>query len=146
MTSKTLFIVNLIVTLFLTGLIWTIQVVHYPLFAKVGAAQWRDYHAAHNAAITVLVALPMLIELVLSFGLIVLRPEPLPMWVAYAGCVLALIVWAATAALSVPVHSALADRLDTALVNRLVLTNWVRTLAWTAHSVLLVFGLGKLLA
>jgi hypothetical protein len=140
MPGKTLFIANLAVTLFLTGLIWTIQVVHYPLFAKVGAAQWRDYHAAHNTAITLLVALPMLIELALSFGLALVRPESVPIWVAYAGLALALLVWAATFALSVPAHDALAGGLDIAAVDRLVLTNWVRTLAWTAHSGLLVWG------
>jgi hypothetical protein len=139
--TKLIFVANVLVTLYLTGLIWTIQVVHYPLFAKVGAAGWLDYHGAHNAAITAIVALPMLLELGLSFALIAARPDKLPIWVAYAGFGLALLVWIATAALSVPIHGQLSAGLDLAAVKRLVTTNWVRTLAWTAHSALLGYGL-----
>jgi hypothetical protein len=34
-------------TLFMTGVIWFVQVVHYPLMARVGAAGFPDYEAAH---------------------------------------------------------------------------------------------------
>jgi hypothetical protein len=139
--GKTVFIANILVTLYLTGLIWTIQVVHYPLFAKVGAAGWLDYHSAHNAAITAIVALPMLIELGASFALMAARPDKLPIWVAYAGFMLALVVWIATAVLSVPIHGQLSAGLNITVVERLVATNWVRTVAWTVHSALLAYGL-----
>jgi hypothetical protein len=139
--GKLVFIGNIVATLYLAGLIWTIQVVHYPLFAKVGSAGWLDYHSAHNAAITAIVALPMLVELGLSFALLAARPDKLPLWIAYVGFGLALLVWISTAALSVPIHGQLSAGLDIAAVERLVATNWVRTLAWTAHSALLAYGL-----
>jgi hypothetical protein len=145
MSAKFILIANLFVTLYLTGLIWTIQVVHYPLFANVGAANWLDYHARHNGAITLIVALPMLLELGLSVLLIVWRPQPFPIALAYVGAALAGVVWLATAGLSVPIHNELARGLDIAAVDRLVITNWVRTLAWTAHAAVLGVGLARCL-
>jgi hypothetical protein len=145
MTAKLLLIANVCVTLYLTGLIWTIQMVHYPLFAKVGADNWQTYHALHTSSITVIVALPMLVELTVSLLLLAIRPAPVPDWLAYAGFGLTLLTWLATMGLSVPIHNQLATTLDAALVDRLVLTNWARTLAWTARSGLMTIALSKLL-
>ena len=39
-------------TLPLVGLIWLVQVVSYPLFARVGAAEFPAYHAAHARLIS----------------------------------------------------------------------------------------------
>ena len=50
-------------TLPLVGLIWTIQLVHYPLFDGVGAEGFAAYERRHAAAITWLVAPLMLGEL-----------------------------------------------------------------------------------
>ena len=50
-------------TLAMTGLIWLIQCVHYPLFAQVGAEAFQDYHARHTQWITPIVGPLMLIEL-----------------------------------------------------------------------------------
>ena len=47
---------NAAVACALTGLIWTIQVVHYPLFARVGEAEWRAYEREHQRRITLVVA------------------------------------------------------------------------------------------
>ena len=43
--------IQLLTTLPLVGLIWTIQVVHYPLFSRVGAPEFIEYQHAHMRAI-----------------------------------------------------------------------------------------------
>ncbi len=131
-------ITNLLVTGYLTGLIWTIQHVHYPLFANVGAAEFAAYHAIHNARISDIVLLPMVIELVLSFVLITRRPASAPLWLALLLAALTVLIWLATFLLSVPAHDALGSRgLQPGLVDTLVNTNWPRTIAWTARLLLL---------
>jgi len=55
-----------------------------------------------------------------------------------AGLWLTGVVFASTALLSVPAHQRLAGGLDRAIHRRLVLTNWVRTLAWSLHLALCV--------
>ena len=57
-------LVNVASTLVLVGLIWFVQVVHYPLFARIGMEEFSRYHAAHTRATTRVVALPMLAEAV----------------------------------------------------------------------------------
>ncbi len=42
--------VHLAATAAMTGLIWFVQVVHYPLFDLVGRAQFVGYEAAHRGS------------------------------------------------------------------------------------------------
>ncbi len=133
---RALLLANLSLTLVLTGLIWTIQLVHYPLFANVGAEAWRAYHAAHNTRITVLVAPLMVAELLVAVAW-VLSPGGRP-GAAWLGLALVLVAWGSTMLVSVPLHGRLAQGLDPALIGALVTTNWIRALAWTARGVLLL--------
>lgn len=52
----------------LIGLIWTIQLVHYPLFSVVGDESFTEYAKGHASRITLIVAPLMLLELVSSPG------------------------------------------------------------------------------
>jgi hypothetical protein len=53
-------------TLLLVGLIWFVQVVHYPQFERVGPEQFAEYEAAHVRLTTWVVAPPMLVEALTS--------------------------------------------------------------------------------
>ena len=46
--NKLVFLGCLASTLFMTGLIWFVQVVHYPLFDRVESGAFRRYHADHT--------------------------------------------------------------------------------------------------
>ena len=127
------------VTCFLTGLIWTIQVVHYPLMAKVGAAGFAEYERLHSGAITPLVGPAMLAEAALAGLLVLQRPSFIPAWLAWAGAALVALIWAVTFLVSVPCHALLANGFDAQAHARLVDTNWLRTLAWTARAGLAVW-------
>ena len=120
------------VTLVLVGLIWTIQVVHYPLFGYVDRERFASFHAQHARRITWLVGVLMPAEAVLA-GLLAVRMPSVWTWV---GVGLVALLWLATAMLAVPQHAALAEAFDPEAHRRLVRTNWVRTLAWTARGVL----------
>ena len=52
--------------------------------------------------------------------------------------VLLLVVWGSTTFVQVPLHGRLARGLDATALRRLVLTNWIRTAAWTLRAGLLV--------
>ncbi|MCO4774240.1 MAG: hypothetical protein KDA24_29705 [Deltaproteobacteria bacterium] len=121
-------------TLFMTGLIWFVQVVHYPLAARVGEAAFPAYQAAHMRMTGWVVGPPMLLELAMTGLLVVARPEGIPAWAPWLGAALLAVVWASTAFLQVPAHEALLAGSDPRLVDRLVQGNWVRTAAWTARA------------
>lgn len=118
-------------------LIWFVQIVHYPLFRGVGEAGSAGYALEHQRRTTRVVGPAMLVEAGTAAWR-VLRPPPgvrstLPLWV---GAGLLAVVWLSTALLQVPAHRALSEGFDPAAGARLVRTNWLRTLAWSARGVL----------
>jgi hypothetical protein len=127
---QTLVIGHAVVTWILVGLILTVQCVHYPLFAKVGAAEFAAYEAAHSTRITWLVMPLMCIELAVAAALAYSTPAAIPQWSAYAGLALVISIWLSTFLLQVPQHAILARGWDAQAHAVLVATNWLRTIAW----------------
>lgn len=123
-------------TFAMVGLIWFVQVVHYPLFSKVGADHFRAYELAHQRLTTIVVAPLMLTEAATAVILIWLRPDAIPAWAVLLGIVLVGLLWASTAFWQVPAHERLAKAFDPATHRRLVRSNWLRTIVWTVRGVL----------
>ncbi|MCX6592212.1 MAG: hypothetical protein NTZ56_11865 [Acidobacteria bacterium] len=138
-----LVLANLASTLFMTGLIWLIQLVHYPLFAQVGRDEFVNYEDMHRRMITPVVGPVMLLELVTTMGLLVKRPETMPTWAAWTGFGLAAVIWLSTALLQVPEHGVLSNGFNAAAHQRLVSTNWLRTVAWSLRSLLMLWCVSR---
>ncbi|WP_216322289.1 hypothetical protein [Deinococcus aestuarii] len=128
-----LLIVHAALTWVLVGLILTIQVVHYPLFARVGTAGYAAYQRDHVTRITGLVAPLMLAELGTGAALVLRPPPGVPAASTGLGLALIISVWLSTALVQSPAHGQLAAGFDPAWHARLVRTNWWRTLAWVAR-------------
>ena len=60
--SDLLIFMHLAATLFMTGLIWFVQVVHYPLMAQVPKQHFKAFQQAHVTRTTWVVGPPMLLE------------------------------------------------------------------------------------
>jgi hypothetical protein len=138
-----LVLAQLLATLTMFGVIWVVQLVHYPLFAGVGAEGFAVYEAAHKVRITYVVFPAMTLELGTAVALLWLRPEVVPPWMVWAGLGLVGVVWLSTALVQVPLHAALSAGFDGEVHVRLVATNWVRTAAWTLRAGL-VLGMAAL--
>ncbi len=130
-------------TLFMTGAIWIVQAVHYPLMAEVGAERFPRYERRHARRITWVVAPPMLVEAGAAAMLVAQPPPGIPSLVPWVGAGLVGVIWVSTAFLQVPQHHALARGFDARAHRRLVATNWVRTAAWTLRSALVVWMLAQ---
>lgn len=122
----------------MTGLIWFVQVVHYPVAAQVGEGAFSAYQEAHMARTSWVVGPPMLIEAATTALLLVQAPSGIPQWAPWLGAALLAAVWASTAFLQVPLHGALSGGLDVDRVGRLVATNWIRTIGWSLRATLAV--------
>jgi len=140
-----LFLLDLAATLYMWGVIWTVQLVHYPLFARVGAQNWEDYHTFHTRLMTLVVLPAMVTELGTSGLLALTRPSWLAPSLLWAGFALAALTWAVTFFVSVPLHDTLSRGFDAAVITRLVSTNWFRTALWTGHAVVLLVQVWRLL-
>ncbi|MDJ0522835.1 MAG: hypothetical protein QNJ90_12275 [Planctomycetota bacterium] len=120
----------------LVGLIWTIQLVHYPLMDGVGRERFDAYHKRHTLAITWIVGPLMLTELLTAVPLAIAPPQGVSAWSAWAGLALIAVTWMVTAFVSVPQHQRLEAGFEADAHRRLVRTNWIRTAAWTARGFL----------
>jgi hypothetical protein len=128
---------HLACTLVMVGLIWFVQVVHYPLMAGVGRERFREYERLHQSRTTWVVAGPMLLEAITAAALVWLRPGLLLSPEFAIAAILLAIIWISTAWLQVPLHERLAEGFDASLIERLVRSNWIRTWGWSARAVLL---------
>jgi len=136
---RLLFLAHLAATLFMLGVIWFVQVVHYPLFDKVGRAEFRVYEQRHTALTTWVVAPPMFLELMTALLLFWFKPAGVMGWQLATGLALVAIIWLSTALVQVPCHSGLSQGFDAIVHPRLVRTNWIRTVAWSLRGLLVLW-------
>jgi hypothetical protein len=132
-------------TLIMTGLIWFVQIVHYPLFSQVGAEQFERYEAAHTARTTWVVGPPMLVEAVTALLLLWRRPAGIDLMQVWLGAGLLGVVWLSTAFVQVPRHNVLSRGFDAVAHGQLVASNWLRTVAWSLRSVLVLWMIARLM-
>ncbi len=134
--SVWLLLVHAATACFMTGLIWFVQVVHYPLLGAVDPRGFAAYHREHMRRTTFVVGPIMLVEATAAIW--IAGAQLVAPFLAGVGLALLAVVWAATMWLSVPRHSQLAAGFDGDAHAALVTTNWVRTVAWTARSVVAI--------
>lgn len=123
-------------TLLMTGLIWFVQIVHYPMFEDVGSDRFAAYEQKHSRLTTFVVGPPMLLELATVIILLKLCPAGSFNQMAWTGAILLAAIWFSTAFLQVPMHSKLEAGFDPASHRFLVNSNWIRTVLWTVRGVL----------
>lgn len=131
--------VQLVSTLLMTGVIWWVQLVHYPLFALVDPATFPAYEREHVRRTGWLVAPLMGCEL----GSAVLANLLRPGWELGLGLLLLALIWVTTFLVQVPQHKRLMIDADPRLMRRLVNFNWIRTVLWTLRSLLVVYALSE---
>jgi hypothetical protein len=136
---RLVFLLHFASTWFMVGLIWFVQIVHYPLFARTGTAEFPVYEQTHSAWTTWVVGPPMLVEGITALLLLWFRPAGISTLAIVIGLGLLGVLWLSTAFLQVPCHELLARGFDPVVHQRLVSTNWIRTLAWSLRGLLVLW-------
>ena len=113
----------------LVVLIWIVQLIIYPSFHVVADQDFRAWHKRYSSLISMLV-IPLMFSQV-GFHAAGLYEEASALKIVAAPLIAG--TWMATFTLSVPCHNALAaGGKSTAVIQKLIRTNWPRTVAWTA--------------
>jgi hypothetical protein len=143
--SVAILLLNGAATMLMVGIIWFVQVVHYPCFNQVGSERFRHYQILNLSRTRWVVGPPMLIEAVTA-ALLVWQPPTAELkpycWAAFF---LLIFIGLSTAFLQMPGHQLLATQFDAAVHERLVRGNWLRTVAWTLRGLLVLFILHQCL-
>ena len=129
-------ILHLISTAFMVGVIWYVQLVHYPMFDEYDKERFSKIHNRHQVLTPFVVGPMMLMEVVsgcLLFDAELFLAQPL--WLVSAFLLLG--VWVSTGFLQMPCHFKLERRYSARGLKFLVRSNWLRTLAWTSRLVCL---------
>jgi hypothetical protein len=135
--GNALLLANLASTLFLTGLVWELQVVQFPLMLRAGGLDFPDYVKHQRTRNTLLIAPAMLIELITG-GLLLADPH-LPHRDVFHAALLIVVIWIVTFASIIPIHSKLVRGYDQSTVRTLIRRNWIRTACWTLRSAILLW-------
>ena len=125
----------------MAGLIWMVQLVHYPMLATYSALAPATAAVDHQRRISWVVGPLMAVEGVTALVLLVDRPSTMPLWSAWLAAALLGVALLSTVLVQVPLHTRLAQGHDERVGERLVNSNWVRTVAWTVRGLLLAWVL-----
>lgn len=133
--SGLLIAAHILGTFAMMGLIWFVQIVHYPLmrrFPENGFGAIAREHCDRTGA----VVLPLMtLELASGVMLWVVGLRD-PLFLMSLGLLAA--IWLSTATLQAPIHRRLLAGKDPRLLDRLISTNWIRTVAWTLRAACLI--------
>jgi hypothetical protein len=132
-------LIHLVSLFFLTGVIWLVQLLHYPSFASFEESKFIDLMKWHQMRVSWVVIPAMLIELITGGWICWLGSFHDLIWnVNFA---LIILTWLSTMIFQGPVHGKLLLGYSQSNIRYLVQTNWIRTLLWSVRAALLLFYL-----
>jgi len=137
-TAALVLATHLAATAAMVGLIWFVQIVHYPLFTLVGTDGFAHYEAAHTRSTSFVVGPAMAVEGVSALAIAAWFRADAGTVAALVGLLLLALVHASTVLLQVPAHRRLSTGYDPDVARRLVRTNWLRTIGWSLRGLLAV--------
>lgn len=130
------FAVHTAATLFMVGLIWFVQVVHYPLFSTIDSDSFIEYERRNTALTTWVVGPAMLLEGGTASLILGCNLSTLDWSLAWLGFLLLITIWLSTALIQIPCHNSLSNQFSSKVHRKLVSSNWIRTIAWTIRGIL----------
>ena len=124
----------IIINSILVGVILMTQILSYPLFLKLGISNFYNYYNSYTKRISFIVIPLMIFEVLLSIILNIILNN----FYLFASNILLFVVWGSTFFIQVPIHNKLSSNHSYVLINKLIYTNWIRTIAWFCKLIILI--------
>ncbi len=99
---------------FMTGSIWTMQVLNHPVLPRVGSEAFVGYETAHNRRFLAVIGPGVGVAALATILLLVAKPTELSWWSPAAAAVLLVSIIALTVKYQAPAHARLASGFDAA--------------------------------
>lgn len=132
-----IFLAHVFLTLFMLGVIWFVQLIHYPLLSLIKGESFCLYERSHFRRMIYVISLPMLIEFVTGWWLLYEKIPVGSIGLLRINVGLLTLIWLSSFCLQVPMHIKLIKSFDKYAYHHLVSTNWIRTFAWSLRALLL---------
>ena len=117
---------NVLLNSILVGIILITQFVNYPLFKKIDQ-NFEIIHKEYTTKMGFVVAPIMLLEAVTVFSMYIYYPKSNEL--VFITC-LTIIIWLSTFLIQVPIHKTISFKKDSKKINKLISTNYIRTISW----------------
>lgn len=135
MEIEILYNVHFLSTSIMVGIIWVIQLLHYPAFHFIKESDYVEFQHFHMQRISFIVVPVMILELFSAFMLVYyLRSNLLILCL-----IILLFIWLITFVFFTKLHQSLLDGYDKKIVDKLVKINWSRTVLWSLRLIILIY-------
>jgi hypothetical protein len=143
--TRWILLAYLALSLYDAGMSWVLQLMHYPLYHQVGAAEFSQYIRLNNQRAVVPAILPALATLGVSLLMMWRRPIVVPPAMVTTAVLLNVAVLISTAIWQGRLHGQLVRTgKSEAAINLLVATNWIRTAAFSVQAIFAVWIVNRL--
>lgn len=136
MTQEIILILHTFTASFMMGVVWLVQVIHYPLYYRYDKENFVGTIRQHLLRISIVTVPVMVLEMITGIWLVFNPPLG---WVIIMRLLLVLLLinWISTLSVQAKCHIKLLKGYDERTIRFLVLSNWIRTFSWTLRSILL---------
>ena len=133
-----LFMIHLVSTSFMVGVIWIVQLVHYPTFLFIDEQKSYDFQKFHMSRISYIVMPAMTTELFSGIYIFIYSNMAIDSNLFLLALTILIINWIITALVFVKMHNKLLINYKIEIISLLVKWNWLRTLLWSVRLILLL--------
>lgn len=131
-------IIQAITAYAMLGIVFYMQLIHYPLYLKIKQG-FERYERAHVKRSAYLIGPLMLVELLTAFGLVTYASSDFVTRLSVFNLILIIATWIVTFLLSMPQHQRLSAHRSEKKIHQLINSNWLRSLFTLARAVLITF-------
>ena len=136
-STNQLLMIHAVASIWMTSLIWVIQLVHYPFFQYVDQNKQRLAANFHTSRIFWCVFPAMIIEVITLILYIIQKNQINEIEITIT--TLLITIWASTILIQVPQHQAMATQYNQSIIKQLVKKNWIRTICWTLKTIFTIY-------
>ena len=136
MSQPFVFFFHLIFSAIMVGVIWVIQLVHYPSFHFIDKDIYDSFQKFHMNKISIIVIPVMILELATGFLLLIGNSKNILIIISFG---ILILIWVITGLFFSDAHGKLISGYNELIVNKLVSMNWIRTALWTFKMILLLY-------
>ena len=137
--EQSMLAIHLVLASIMVGVIWVIQLVHYPSFRYTDKEKYVSFQIFHMRNISFIVMPVMVLEFLSGLLLVLYHSNQESLF--RISFILLLIIWLITALFFAQIHQKLSKGYDETLVRNLVSLNWIRTLLWTIRTIIILYCL-----
>ena len=118
----------------MVGVIWVIQLLHYPSFHFIYEKKYVEFQNFHMQRISLIVIPAMLAELASALLLAYIFRSSMIIVLLF----ILLAIWLLTFIFFTNMHQKLTNGYDSSIVDRLIQINWSRTILWSLRLIILL--------